>query len=123
MPRAAWLTRRRTWLSPPSGSEHSEQRGLLGLGFGRFDQFGAVVADAVDQSRYLADLDAVEVAVATQQALVDRSVRIEPAIPVFAADGQRHPVVDVGQRASGIGGDDRATQQRRRRIVAGPPRG
>ena len=40
------------------------------------------------------------------------------------ADGQRHPVVDLGERAGGVGGDDRAAQQRRGvlRGIFGPPR-
>jgi hypothetical protein len=51
--------------------------------------------------------------VAAQQALVDRRVRIQPSVPVAFADGQRHPVVNLGQRTGRIGGDDGAAQQRR----------
>ena len=99
--------------NPPGYTGPLEQRGLLGLRLGGLDELGPVVADAVDQPGHLADLDPVEVAVPAQQALVDGSVGVEPAVPVARADRQRHPVMDFRQWTGGVGGDDGAAQQRR----------
>ena len=82
-----------------------QQRGLFGFVLGRLDQLGAIVSDAVDQPRHLTDLDPVQVTVAAEQPLVDRRVRVEPPVPVAFTDGQRHPVVDLGQWARGKEGE------------------
>ena len=38
-----------------------------------------------------------------QQALVDGGIGIQPPVPVARADCQRHPVMDLGQRARRVG--------------------
>ena len=57
---------------------------------------------ALDESTAFTPL----VAVTAQQALVDGRVGIQPPIPVAFADGERHPVVDLGQRTCRVRGDD-----------------
>jgi len=94
---------------PKDSSVELTTRRLLFSGLGRARSLGPFVADAVDQPRHLANLDAVKVA--GPRTDPRRSGRpVDATAHVALADASRHPVV-IPFRPAGIGGDERAAQQ------------